>query len=468
MTAHIDTLPTDVELERRVFGIEAEHGITGEDASDRMIAATLFVKNISDIPGLYTCTVGNRRFLSNGACAYVDVGQHVEYASPECLTIQDLLAADWAGRLLLREVSTQVSRDIQYNHFLNTRVVDSNGQTWGSHENYRTSSDLEVFRKDNLGTMIAHLVTRNVLLGAGRSVPYSSDAFVLSQKTGDISLAAASGSTLAHKKPYMLTRQEHHAAVGHSRVQIVGGDPTMSPWATAVRFGSTSLVLRLIEAGVDLSELAPRTIWKAGNTVSHDLTFKEKIELDSGKSMSPVDIQLTLAELCLEFAKSNPVPEEELKIADEWVTGLEDLKADPQRLVDRADWAAKYHLIQRVKEEKNYKPTDMAWLVDQWWGELRPRGRAMMLVENGKMQDPLNALGLAETYKLEPPEGRAKLRGDFIKYARKLGATDIAAAWTGVKSQKLNSSISLQDPYGESEKAQRKVARLRQVVSVEH
>ena len=44
---------------------------------------------------------GNGGFLLNGGRLYLDMG-HIEYASPECLSLRDLVAYDLAGDELLQ------------------------------------------------------------------------------------------------------------------------------------------------------------------------------------------------------------------------------------------------------------------------------------------------------------------------------------------------------------------------------
>ena len=50
---------------------------------------------------------GNGGFLKNGGRLYIDMG-HVEYASPECGTIHDMVAMDRAGDLLLEDALREI------------------------------------------------------------------------------------------------------------------------------------------------------------------------------------------------------------------------------------------------------------------------------------------------------------------------------------------------------------------------
>ena len=86
-------------MDRRIFGIENEYGVTCTFKGQRRlspdeVARYLFRKVVS-------WGRSSNVFLANGARLYLDVGSHPEYATPECDDIVDLVTHDKAGERVL-------------------------------------------------------------------------------------------------------------------------------------------------------------------------------------------------------------------------------------------------------------------------------------------------------------------------------------------------------------------------------
>mgnify|MGYP003351673795 CR=1 FL=1 len=98
----------------RIFGIETEYGLlVNQDRPDH--SPTWFAHKIRDYlfhsqhRGVLDLhhrghdePPGNGGFLTNAGRMYLDMG-HLEYASPECQSLVDLVAVDRAGDQLLQE-----------------------------------------------------------------------------------------------------------------------------------------------------------------------------------------------------------------------------------------------------------------------------------------------------------------------------------------------------------------------------
>lgn len=76
------------------MGEETEYMVTPWDLEIRQPQLISYFKK-SSAPDAF------RDFLSNGARLYMDVGNHPEYATPECLTGRGVATAALAGELLL-------------------------------------------------------------------------------------------------------------------------------------------------------------------------------------------------------------------------------------------------------------------------------------------------------------------------------------------------------------------------------
>src|SRR5699024_12446902 len=99
-------------------------------------------------------------------------------------------------------------------------------------------------------------------------------------------------------RPIVNTRDEPHADPSkYRRLHIIIGDATMAEPATFVRFGSTSLVLSLIESG-----LAPRIeladALEALQTVSHDLSLSASLPLTDGSTMPALELPAAYSAAC--------------------------------------------------------------------------------------------------------------------------------------------------------------------------
>jgi hypothetical protein len=231
---NIGTAVTEAPFQR-VLGLESELAVNSGEAA----IAKRIVSCGKRISGVYS--IGD--FLSNGARLYEDVGGHVEYATPECLTVRQLSGAEMAGQAIMQTAAE--SAGVPY--ALNTRVVDDNGNVWGSHENYLVDRELPILLGNACGILATHLATRNVLCGAGVvAVGSNSLNYFTSQKLHTIQLLLGEQTTT--HRPLINKRDEPHAdKEKFRRLHLICGDPTMSPWSLAYRLASTSLVLRLIE-----------------------------------------------------------------------------------------------------------------------------------------------------------------------------------------------------------------------------
>src|SRR5213075_3318213 len=102
--------------------------------------------------------------------------------------------------------------------------------------------------------ILPFLVTRQIFAGAGKigieaeSGGTEPGVFQISQRA-DFFSTLVSIDTM-NKRPLINTRDEPHAdASRYRRFHIIIGDSNMSEWATALKLGTTALVLELIERG---------------------------------------------------------------------------------------------------------------------------------------------------------------------------------------------------------------------------
>src|SRR5437763_1531502 len=112
---------------------------------------------------------GNGGFLFNGGRAYVDMG-HLEYCTPECLSLIDLLRYDRAGDAILLQALKEMHLSEQVS-FIRNNVDHYSGATFGCHENYlvRRSAPLT---EGNVLALLSFLTLRLLFAGSGRVGPW--------------------------------------------------------------------------------------------------------------------------------------------------------------------------------------------------------------------------------------------------------------------------------------------------------
>ncbi|GAA1868113.1 depupylase/deamidase Dop [Brevibacterium marinum] len=358
----------------------------------------------------------------NGARYYVDHA-HPEYSSPEVLTPRDLVTYDRAGDLVaLASVRSLEASDEPVNLYKNN--TDSKGASYGTHENYLVDRSVEF---DALVSgLIPFFVTRQILCGAGR-VGIGREAetagFQISSRADFFEAEVGLETTL--RRPIVNTRDEPHAdPAKYRRLHVIIGDATMAEPATLVRFGSTSLVLGLIEAG-----LAPRieladplqSLWD----VSHDLSLSTKLPLSDGTSMTALEILDMYHVACLEHAGDDPDTRE---VLGEWKRLLNGLATDPRSLADSIDWVAKWVLLEgyRQKENIEWDHPKLA-LVDVQYHDVRPeKGLFHKLEKAGRIRRTTTDEEVAAAVRSAPDGTRAYLRSLAVT---RFSDSLVAASW---------------------------------------
>jgi hypothetical protein len=91
--------PSTRRVERRIFGLENEYGVTCTFRGQRRLSPDEVARYL--FRRVVHWGRSSNVFLENGARLYLDVGSHPEYATPECDQISDLVAHDKAGERIL-------------------------------------------------------------------------------------------------------------------------------------------------------------------------------------------------------------------------------------------------------------------------------------------------------------------------------------------------------------------------------
>lgn len=358
----------------------------------------------------------------NGARYYVDHA-HPEYSSPEVLTPRDLVTYDRAGDLVgLASVRRLESSDEPVNLYKNN--TDSKGSSYGTHENYLVDRGVEF---DALvAGLIPFFVSRQILCGSGRvgiGREGEEKGFQISSRADFFEAQVGLETTV--RRPIVNTRDEPHAdPAKYRRLHVIIGDATMAEPATLVRFGATSLVLGLIEAGLAPTlELADplQSLWD----VSHDLSLSAKLPMADGTTMTALDIQNVFYAACSEHAGDDG---DTVEVLREWRRLLDGLAVDPRSLSDSIDWIAKWVLLEgyRSKENLDWDHPKLA-LIDVQYHDIRPEKGLFHKLERAGRIRRLTTDEEVEAAVLTAPNGtRAYLRSLAVT---RFSDSLVAASW---------------------------------------
>src|SRR5205823_753271 len=275
------TLPWH-EMERRIFGLENEYGVTCTLRGQRRlspdeVARYLFRRVVS-------WGRSSNVFLANGARLYLDVGSHPEYATPECDSIADLVVHDKAGERILENLLASAEQRLREEGirgviYLFKNNTDSAGNSYGCHENYLTSR-----------------------------------------------------------------RDDFHADAGRfRRLHVIVGDSNMSEYATFLKVGATSILLRMLEdPAVVLRDMTLENPIRAIREISQDITCTRKVRLANGREASAIDIQGEYLNRALRYAETKGLSPLEKQALDMWEHCLTALAKDPLTLTRECDWVIKH------------------------------------------------------------------------------------------------------------------------------
>ena len=291
--------------------------------------------------------------LSNGARFYNDHA-HPEYSTPECATLGDIVAQDKAGERVLEECMRRRNAHLPEGQRcrLYKNNTDFQGHSYGCHDNFlmRREVPWERIVRDS----VSFLATRQLFAGAGKLGCECEDhstqhgVYQLAQRS-DFFEVLTSIDTM-NRRPIVNTRDEPHADSDlYRRFHVIVGDANMSEWATAMKIGTTALVLELIE-----KDHAPRIAIGdpifATRAISQDQGWEWPVVREDGKKMSALDIQSEW----LDAARSHCDRDTDTAwVLGEWEAVIADLRQDPMSTRDRCDWAAKRFLLDTFREAEN-------------------------------------------------------------------------------------------------------------------
>lgn len=436
---------------RRVMGVETEFGVNATfrgsaRLSPEEVARYLFRKVVA-------WGRSSNVFLSNGSRLYLDVGSHPEYATAECADLLDLVAHDRAGEIVVQDLAADAERRLAEEGmdatvYVLKNNVDSRGNSYGSHENYQIERRSRMERITD--TLVPFLVTRQLVTGAGRlHVTEGRATYLVSQRADHMWEDLSSATT--RSRPIINTRDEPHAdPEKHRRLHVIVGDSTMSQTTTLLRLGTTDLVLRMLEAGTVVPDLVLGNPMQAIRDVSRDPTGRRPLALRRGGTVTALGLQGQLLELAQGYARGAGLAELSpyREVLELWERGLHAIESDQLHLVDtEIEWVMKKKLLDSYAARHGLEPWDeRLQQLDLAWHDIHPtRGLARILERSGAARTVVDEARITAAT-TDPPQTRARLRGDFVRAAQEHGR-DFTVDWVHLKlNDTAQRTIICKDP----------------------
>ena len=438
-------------MDRRIYGLENEYGVTCTLRGQRRlspdeVARYLFRRVVS-------WGRSSNVFLANGARLYLDVGSHPEYATPECDSLSDLVAHDKAGEWILEQLLESAEQrlaeeGIRGDIYLFRNNTDSAGNSYGCHENYLTS------RHDDLShyteVLIPFLVSRQIYAGAGKVLQTARGAqFSLAQRAEHIWEGVSSATT--RSRPIINTRDEPHAdSDRYRRLHVIVGDSNMSEYATFLKVGAASLILRMLEdPSVVLRDMTLENPIRAIREISHDITCTRRVRLANGREASALEIQAEYLNRARRYAETHDLNPQEKQALGMWEHVMAGLERDPLSLDREIDWVTKHNLIEayRAKHDLALSHPRVALLDLQYHDISRKRSVFYKLQRAGLVERVVTDAAISEAVDTPPQTTRARLRGEFIRRAKER-KRDYTVDWVHLKlNDQAQRTVLCKDPF---------------------
>ncbi len=440
---------------RRIYGIETEYGITCASATggapplDADRAARLLFE-----PVIARSRTSNA-FTRGGARLYLDVGSHPEYATAECDRLTDLLAQDRAGEITMADLAARANarlaaRDVPGRIHLFKNNSDAAGAGFGCHENYLVHRRADFW--NDARTLVPHLVTRQILVGAGHVLPGADGAparYVFSQRADQMEDAVSSATT--RSRPLINTRDEPHAdATRYRRLHVIVGDSNIAQGSTLLKAAAMDLLLDYLEKGGSLADLRLADPMRAIRDTCHDLSGRAPLELADGRTITPLDLQTEHLARVRAHTADLDLSELHRRALDLWERGLDAVaRGRPQDVAADLDWAAKHRLLTRCAERAGTGLDDprvarlaLAYHDVSPEAGLRPRLEGAGLLH--RLVDEARARAAVDT---PPATTRARLRGAAVALAQDL-RRDLTVDWVNLRlDDGRTPPLALRDPF---------------------
>ncbi|CAN5652363.1 depupylase/deamidase Dop [soil metagenome] len=371
---------------------------------------------------------GNGGFLRNGGRVYLDMG-HMEYASPECRTLRNAVAYDFAGDQLLQSALEALGAGERVS-FIKNNIDHHTGATFGCHENYLMRRDAQ-FTPPVLGTLLAFLATRQIFTGAGRVGQANPLAFDFEVPPGEAQVEFQISQRADHivndiyqwvqfNRAIINARDEPLADYRkYRRLHLLIGDSNMSPFATALKIGTTACVLSMLEQGQLKRDWSLRDAVQSTRDISRDPTQAWLVRLENGETIGSLDLQWEFHALATKYLRGRD--DETDWLLESWSFTLEALRDKPEALIGGVDWVTKKWLLETFMAAEGVGWDEPALQsLDLEYHNIDPaRGLFFGVTGAKRIGEWNNSVRREEATTVPPADTRAAGRGRAVEWFQK-------------------------------------------------
>ena len=241
-------------------------------------------------------------------------------------------------------------------------------------------------------------------------------------------------------------RDSYYSFSGQQRLHLLFGEANMSEYATALKVGTTCLVLTLVEMGAVPDEVRLADPLATLRSVSRDPEWRWLTQREDGRAVSAVEIQRAY----LDAARRHLAGQDEETdwILREWGEVLALLEQDPMLLGDRLDWVAKRQLLETFMEaEGTHWGEDVLHSLDLEYHNIDPeRGLYYGLVQEGAVRRATTDQAVESATQSPPANTRAFGRAQVLRRIVERHVRHYAVDWDSVHVGQ-NKRLDLHDPF---------------------
>jgi proteasome accessory factor A len=279
-----------------------------------------------------------------------------------------------------------------------------------------------------LGTLLTFLATRQIFTGAGRvgqSNPLAFD-FEPPQPEGQVNFQLSQRADhivndiyqwVQFNRAIINARDEPLADYRkYRRLHLLIGDSNMSPYATALKIGTTACVLSLLEEGRLPRNLVLADAVQSTRDISRDASEQWIVRLENGKTVSALDVQWEFHHLARKHLRHSSA--ETNWLLENWGFVLESIPHNRQSLIGGGDWITKKWLLESFVQAEGLSWDD-PWLqsIDLEYHNIDPRRGLFFSITPGKrISDWNNGVRRASAMHVAPANTRASGRARAVSF----------------------------------------------------
>lgn len=366
--------------------------------------------------------INDAGFLSNGGRFYIDPSGP-EYCTPETTTAAEAVLRTFDGDRIVFGILRQLQKTGSIESFqLNRKIVDHNRSSRGVHINTASSHPSETSRE-----FIEALSALNVAKGS----MFGSGGLLVNKKQETEFHHSPRLSLTNHDsiEPPMYTsralvRHPFKVDVGCRRIETISSDALNFAWPLRASMVMTNAAVKLFEIDEFKGELpvllepvsASKQIGLRGHNTIVGIEHRRNTY-----NVFPAEILRKIAELAIEADKKYfQLDNESRQVLVEVIETADQLKSDPNKLVQRIESIARYEFMARkIKEHQVNWDSEKLCKLDYYW-DMIGGGIAETLRDNKGwgwygFEHVDSTQKRKKRINVPPADTRASLRGRLIK-----------------------------------------------------